>query len=185
MLKADAQWTFQGSRPGPTPAPLVTVAAAAVSFGAFFAFVGWYDETGGRGWRGYAIPLFALAAGQGLGFPNWTWRKGVQLALAGALAVILFTVSLYPAFLIPPLLFLAWPGVPIGFAFGALMRRAGSGTLAGLLAFNPVSIFVLAKALDDLAPDAMFPAPGIRSFSIWGAIGGGLLALALTRQPCP
>ena len=42
------------------------VTAAACSFSGFFAFVGWYDSTGGRGWKGFAIPVLTAFAGQGL-----------------------------------------------------------------------------------------------------------------------
>src|SRR5438093_4533019 len=120
MLKASAQWSLQGAEP--TPVPLVTAGAASCSFGAFFAFVGWYDVTGGSGWKGWAIPVLAFAAGQGLGFPGWTLRKGIRLALAGAEVVLetylmvlvvgtyLMLLAAYVAW--PLLLFL--PGLPIG-----------------------------------------------------------------------
>jgi hypothetical protein len=180
MLKAIAQWSYQGTEP--TPAPLVTAGAAACSFGAFFAFVGWYDFTGRSGWKGWAIPVLALAAGQGLGFPRWTPRRGIRLALAGAEAVVLIELLMLLAYAAWPVLLLL-PGLPIGFAFGHAQGRMVSGGIAGFVGFNLLSIAVLAIYFQDLAPDSMFPAPGVVSLGIWGAGGGALLAFALTRRP--
>jgi hypothetical protein len=155
--------------------PWSTVVAAAVSFGAFFAFIGWYDVTGGRGWKGFAVPALTLLAGQGLGFPHWTWRKGLRLALAGVAAMggylLLFVLFIVPA--------LVLGGLPIGTAYGWACDRPTAGAVAGTLAFNALVLAGCVVVFQDMPADALWPVPGVGSFATFGIIGGGVLGWVL------
>lgn len=74
---------FQPTMIAPVSTTAVSKWRRRVAASRFFAFVGWDDTTGGRGWKGFAIPVLTAFAGQGLGFPGWTWRTGLRLAIAG------------------------------------------------------------------------------------------------------
>jgi hypothetical protein len=173
--------TEGGLRYSGTPR-LLKMAAAACSFSGFFAFVGWYDTTGGRGWKGFAIPVLTAFAGQGLAFPGWTWRIGLRLAIAGLGVGAALSVLIVIAFVVPPL-FVVIPGLPVGAAYGWACHRVDRGLWGGLIGFSPLLLIPLGNLFHDAADASLFPAPGVPSLAIYGAVGGAILGAFLSTGP--
>jgi hypothetical protein len=157
------------------------MSASACTFSSFFAFIGWYDVTGVQGWKGFAIYVLAAFAAQGLAVPGWTWNSGVRLAVAGLVAVSFLSFAMVVAFFLPPL-FLVIPGLPIGFGCGWARRHVVLGSWGGVLGFNALILVGLNAIFHDAVDTAFFPAPGVISLAIYGALGGTVLGWFLADR---
>ncbi len=121
-------------------------------------------------------------AGQGLAFPGWTWRTGLRLAIAGLGVGAALSVLIVIAFVVPPL-FLVIPGLPIGAAYGWACHRVDRGLWGGLVGFSPLLLIPLGNLFDDAAEASVFPAPGVPSLAVYGAVGGAILGALLSTSP--
>jgi len=80
-------------------------------------------------------------------------------------------------------LFLVIPGLPIGAAYGWACRGVDRGSWGGLIGFSPLLLIPLGNLFHDAAEASLFPAPGVPSLAIYGAVGGAIFGAFLSISP--